>query len=647
MKKRTSVSTKVHVPLISVLVIGLIIILAVAIVGLSGIEKEVHDKDAQSTLRYVNQIIKEKRSVSLSNAVALSENANIKEALINNDRSLALREVQSIMKAYQKAGFENVKIHLHSKGGSSFLRSWNDKEYGDNLAGFRESIRYILQHKKAISAIEVGKNGISIRGIAPIFDKFRYIGSIEFMSSFSSLVKSAKNDISASILVVLEPEVAKITNNSLKFKEFTIAQEPKYINNKYVADLEKNSDGFKDVISIGDSYITTKIPIKDFSGKRVGYIFAGKYTYLVNRAVKHAENSTIYQISIMLGIDLTVLILLIIIINRVVKAPLQKLTLITKDLASGDGDLTKRLDLNTNDEIGETSHYINQFIEKIQKIIKDTNSVLVDSKDASKKLSTGSADIKNIAGLQTKNVKVSQSITENVTSELDVSEELAINTSEDIISSNKVLHQMIKSIEKIIRDINKTSQKELKLAEDINSLNAQTLQIKDVLGIIKDIADQTNLLALNAAIEAARAGEHGRGFAVVAENVRGLAEKTQKSLNEIDSNISLVVENVQNVSQSMNENAESMQTLNSQTTDLVEIVNETKDRTEKTISISKKSSEETVVIGHSVKTLFDQMAETMKTTVQNEDIANELNSISKELSTSFKILEQKLGEFRV
>ncbi|GHS86875.1 hypothetical protein FACS189487_01920 [Campylobacterota bacterium] len=113
----------------------------------------------------------------------------------------------------------------------------------------------------------------------------------------------------------------------------------------------------------------------------------------------------------------------------------------------------------------------------------------------------------------------------------------------------------------LTKQIVDASQKENELAEKLVQLSRDADQVKSVLRVIADIADQTNLLALNAAIEAARAGEHGRGFAVVADEVRKLAERTQKSLAETNASISVVVQAIGDSSDSMSANAKDMQTL--------------------------------------------------------------------------------------
>ncbi|WP_457595261.1 methyl-accepting chemotaxis protein [Hydrogenimonas sp.] len=219
-----------------------------------------------------------------------------------------------------------------------------------------------------------------------------------------------------------------------------------------------------------------------------------------------------------------------------------------------------RIDAKFSREYEELVDAVNAFREKILSVV-NLNDLMRDTDMVAEKINEYSESIDGL-------MEETDALSEKIANSLNVAEEESrknIGYSEqlqnEILLSSKMIEKAQKEISILNRDVNTQYEKNMDVSSQLHSLSETTTQIKDVLGIISDIADQTNLLALNAAIEAARAGEHGRGFAVVADEVRNLAEKTQKSLGEINITINTIVQSVEDVSTRVQHNAESMREL--------------------------------------------------------------------------------------
>jgi len=339
-------------------------------------------------------------------------------------------------------------------------------------------------------------------------------------------------------------------------------------------------------------------------------------------------------------------VLMMIVLKRVVGNPIAILLERVKDLSGGNGDLTACVKINSQDEMGEIAQHINLFIEKIQSIILTSQKISQNVEHTSETLNLNTIEFSNGVVNQAQKIKTSFDLMKTIEFDLDLSEKLAVHTVEDNNASFSVLEKMSLLLNSVVEKINVASDNEQAMSQQIHSVVSQTDQIKGVLAMIKDIADQTNLLALNAAIEAARAGEHGRGFAVVADEVRKLAERTQKSLSEIDATISIIVQGVTQLSTHMEINADNIRLISTNALDVQGETEETKNRTLASIDVAKKASEKVIEILQMTSQMMEQMKITLSLSTNNEKIATTLSAISEKMLESSKSLDTALSTFK-
>ncbi|UPQ88695.1 methyl-accepting chemotaxis protein [Vibrio sinaloensis] len=266
-------------------------------------------------------------------------------------------------------------------------------------------------------------------------------------------------------------------------------------------------------------------------------------------AIADMRNSSI--IYVVIGVVLSVLVLSFLI--KALMRPLAVLNEAIKDVASGQGDLTKRLDTNTDKEFAELAEGFNTFTETLQKQIQQSKAIGAEILRGTEM---------TVAGVQESATAMRSQLEEleqlaTAMNEMAVTATEVANNAQGAAAAAKEADEATQDGSSVVSDttasIGNLAARIDQAVEEVHGLESATSNIETILKVINDIADQTNLLALNAAIEAARAGESGRGFAVVADEVRTLAQRTQESTTEIRSMIEQLQAGASSVSAAMSE----------------------------------------------------------------------------------------------
>ncbi|MDE3273904.1 methyl-accepting chemotaxis protein [Pseudoalteromonas sp. G4] len=327
----------------------------------------------------------------------------------------------------------------------------------------------------------------------------------------------------------------------------------------------------------------------------------------INIPVKEAAWATTSSVIIIL----LIIMAMIVFATQMIVKPITLLTETMKDIASGEGDLTKRIHIDSNDEVGQLANHVNTFTDKLR-------NLLINTRDQSIQLDSASAELSRVSEethqeiLQEKDEvdNVSTAVTEMAATVLEISRN-AQQANEGTDSVNELTSTGVSLSNTAKEEMLTLSEHIQKAAEVVSGLEQESNNIGSVVDVINSIAEQTNLLALNAAIEAARAGEQGRGFAVVADEVRTLASRTQESTDDIRNMISRLQQIAVQATQMMEQGKDQVSRSSEQTEQVLQAF------TDISSSVTQVQDQ-----NHQIATATEEQ------TVVAEDINNNLNSIN-------------------
>ena len=379
--------------------------------------------------------------------------------------------------------------------------------------------------------------------------------------------------------------------------------------------------------------------------KKVDDEIAKQNTQLLEEITSASKTKAFTSIVANIIFSAVILIIMIIIsrgINKSVKESLEKISCVSDEL-----DLTCNVIVEGKDEISQISQAIHSMVVTFKQSVHNAQSVSNATLDEStklnkvvEKLTVNSKNSEN--QIEKINVLVSE-----VGTRLDKVEEDAVVVTEDLDNTFAVLDGFVTELGSVINSIETGTQQQEELSTKVASLTDQAKNIKDVLAIISDIADQTNLLALNAAIEAARAGEHGRGFAVVADEVRKLAERTQKSLNEISANVNLITQSVIEIASETEQTSTNMYAIADSAHELISSSEQTKENLLDTTEKSKDVMHQSTYIATQTKELISTMDLVIEISNENSTHRNSVEMAVTTLTSDADKMKAELAKFKI
>lgn len=658
-----SIKTKLTI-LILVSVVSLSYQVGVDIIKeMEAVKDSKKEKECVSVAIKVSSLVHElQKERGMSAAFVASSGKKFKSELVEQ-RSHVDAKIEDLKKAFQHERNETERplfIENLARSLSVF----------DVLSQIRNKVDRLSISKQEVVAFYSQTNTSLINSIGSIIGQLKDEKLVREMAAFVSFLR-AKERSGIIRAVGSSAYATKIVSDNVKIKLTSlVAKQSAYFedyNTFVVKDLRRN---FKDVqnsqetkmlqsmiqqLLLAKSSSELTYTSKEFFDVATQYINKLKsiedtLSKVVLDTIETTYAEATARLYKLVGLNLLIAMLVIFIGLLIYKSITNAVDMLGKFMEKlvQTNNLTFRGSTKQKDELSSIAFNLNNLIENFEVLVKEAKDTSYKNATTAKELASKAKEVGKSVQNASDIIKKTVSQANEIKSGIDSSVGEAIESKDDVIKAKDILGEASSDVIKLAHEVQHTAEIEAELSLKMETLSGEATQVKEVLSVISDIAEQTNLLALNAAIEAARAGEHGRGFAVVADEVRKLAERTQKSLVEINSTINVIVQSIVDAAGAMNENSQEIQklsTLSSQVegkiSEAVEIVNYAVTINENNILSFEKTGENVDKIVTQINYINSISTENTQSIEQIVSSAKELNAMAEHLQTQLAAFTTK------